>query len=91
MLDLDEVKAHLRVDQNAEDGLILSLMATAAESVAQYLGKTPAELVPCPAPVKSAALMMVGDLFENREGQTDRQLHRNDTFERLLAPYRVYS
>jgi hypothetical protein len=40
------------------------------------------------APIKSAALLMVADLYENREAQTERQRYRNTTYERLLNPYR---
>lgn len=32
---------------------------------------------------------MIGDLYENRKAQSDRQLYRNTTYERLLNPYRV--
>lgn len=38
--------------------------------------------------MKAAALLLVGDLYENREAQTDRPLQRNLTFERLLNPFR---
>ena len=38
---------------------------------------------------RAAILLRVGDLYENREAQTDRPLHGNQTFERLLNPYRV--
>lgn len=40
-------------------------------------------------PMRAAALLLVADLYENREGQTERPLFRNATFERLLNPYRV--
>lgn len=89
MLDLDETKLHLRVEHDDEDDLIEGLMATAAASVGEYLGLTPAELVPCPPPVKSAAMLLIGDLYANREAQSERQLHRNAAYERLLAPYRL--
>ena len=48
-------------------------------------------VVAVPAPVKSAALLMVAGLYENREDVSDRQLYRNDTYYRLLNPYRQYS
>lgn len=32
---------------------------------------------------------MVADLFENRTEQTERPLHRNAAYERLLSPYRA--
>lgn len=40
--------------------------------------------------MKSAALLLVADLYEHREAQTDRPLTDNRAFARLLAPYRVY-
>lgn len=33
-----------------------------------------------PAPIKAAVLLAVGDLYENREGQADRQLFSNPTY-----------
>ena len=37
MLDLDDVKLHLRVDATTEDDLIEGLMATATAAVASHL------------------------------------------------------
>ncbi len=39
--------------------------------------------------VSAAILLMVGDLYANRERQGDKQYFVSDTFERLLNPYRV--
>ena len=92
MLTLQETKLHLRVDHNDEDALIGALMATATAACADYLNMEAADLVVAvPAPVKSAALLMVAGLYENREDVSDRQLYRNDTYYRLLNPYRQYS
>ena len=41
--------------------------------------------------MKSAALLLVGTLYEHRESQGDRQLYKNPAFEALLNPYRVHS
>lgn len=90
MLTLAETKAHLRVDHDAEDALITALMTTATAAAADYLNMPLDQLTTTvPSPIKSAALLMVAGLFENREDQTDRQLYRNTTYERLLNPYRV--
>lgn len=90
MLDLDDVKLHLRVDATTEDDLIEGLMATATAAVASHLDNSTLVLdTTAPAPVKAAALLLVADLYENRSASTERPLHRNDTFERLLQPYRV--
>ena len=92
MLTLPETKLHLRVDHDDEDALIEALMTTATAACADYLNMDAADLVVAvPAPVKSAALLMVAGLYENREDVSDRQLYRNDTYYRLLNPYRQYS
>ena len=92
MLTLAETKLHLRVDHDDEDALIAALMATATAACADYLNMPAADLVVAvPAPVKSAALLLVGTLYEHRESQGDRQLYKNPAFEALLNPYRVHS
>ena len=92
MLTLTDTKLHLRVDHSEEDALIEALMTTATAACADYLNMDAADLgVAVPAPVKSAALLMVAGLYENRDDVSDRQLYRNDTYYRLLNPYRQYS
>jgi uncharacterized phiE125 gp8 family phage protein len=41
-----------------------------------------------PAPIKSAILLHVGDLFENRQIGAEKQLFVNDAYDRLTYPYR---
>ena len=92
MLTLPETKLHLRVDHNDEDALIEALMTTATAACADYLNMLPADLVVAvPAPIKSAALLLVGALYEQRESQGDRPYNKNPAFEMLLAPYRVHA
>ena len=92
MLTLAETKLHLRVDHDDEDVLIEALMATATAACADFLNMPAADLVVAvPAPVKSAALLLVGNLYENRESMGDRPYSKNPTFEALLNPYRVHS
>ena len=92
MLTLAETKLHLRVDHNDEDALIAALMATATAACADYLNMEAADLVVAvPAPVKSAALLLVGSLYEQRESQGERQFYKNPAFEALLNPYRVHA
>lgn len=92
MLTLEETKLHLRVDHDHEDTLITALMETARLSVAEYLNMDEAQVTSTvPSPIKSAALLLVAGLYENREDVSDRQLYRSDTFYRLLAPYRAMS
>lgn len=92
MLDFAETKLYLRVDHCDEDALIAALMATATAACADYLNMEAADLVVAvPAPIKSAALLLVGALYEQRESQGDRPYNKNPAFEMLLAPYRVHS
>ena len=90
LLTLDEAKLHCRIDHNDEDSLLGALIATATAAVADYLNVTTVDSTAA-APVKSAALLLVGTLYEQRESQGDRQFYKNPTFENLLNPYRVHS
>ena len=90
LLTLDEAKLHCRIDHNDEDALLGALIATATAAVADYMNVTSVDSTAA-APVKSAALLLVGDLYSNREALVERPLSKNPTFERLLAPYRVYA
>ena len=92
MLTLEEVKRHCRIDHNDEDALLLALIDTAIAACADYLNMPAADLVVAvPAPVKSAALLLVGALYENRESMGERPFHKNPAFEALLNPYRAHS
>lgn len=92
MLDFAETKLHLRVDHNDEDALIASLIDTATAAAADYLNMPLDQMTATvPSPIKSAALLLVGTLYEQRESQGDRPYNKNPTFEMLLAPYRVHA
>lgn len=87
MITLTEAKAHLRVTGTDDDTEIGAMIETAEAHVENFLGIPVTGTVP--APIKSAALLMVADLYENREAQTDRPLTENKTFALLLNPYRT--
>ncbi len=92
MLDFAETKLHLRVDHDDEDALIASLIDTATAAAADYLNMPLDQMTATvPSPIKSAALLLVGTLYEQRESQGDRPYNKNPTFEMLLAPYRVHA
>ena len=42
-----------------------------------------------PAPLKQAVLLNVGDMYENRQIGTEKQLFTNDAYDRLTNPYRI--
>lgn len=87
MITLAEIRQHLRLTVvDEEEDLLMTYAAAAEASVADFLGtELPS---PMPAPVRAAILLRVADLYENREGQSHVKLHDNQTFERLLRPYR---
>ena len=91
MLTLEETKLHLRVDSDGEDTAIQAMIDTATAACADFLNMEVDDLdAAAPAPVKSAALLLVGTLYEQRESQGERPYNKNPTFEALLAPYRLY-
>ena len=92
LLTLADVKLHCRIDTNDEDSLLGALIATATTAVADYMNMDADDVdSTAPAPVKSAALLLVGSLYEQRESQGERQFYKNPAFEALLNPYRVHA
>lgn len=85
MVTLPEAKLFLRVDTDADDALIETMIDAAKQSVSDYLNCYP---LPPAAAVKSAVLLRIGDLYDNRSATSHRPLVMNPTFERLLWPYR---
>lgn len=52
-------------------------------------GGSPEVSQPLPRTIRTAILMMVADMYANREAQTDKPLTANPTVERLLSMYRL--
>jgi len=68
---------HLRVEESetAENEPLQSLIDAAADYVAQYIGRPvpwnddAGDPVPLPASVKAAMLLIIGDMYANREAR----------------------
>lgn len=91
-LTLAEVKLHLRVDSDAEDSLIQQYMAAAHDQVEQFLGRevpwgvtSAAPDGEYPAAVRSGEMLIIGDLYRNRETNSEP----GTALYRLLFPYRI--
>ena len=86
---LANAKTHLRVTHSTEDSLITAY-TDAAESVAEhYCNRSFGS--PLPKAVQAAVFLMVGDMYENREEQTDRPLSVNQTCQNLLNTAKDWS
>ena len=83
IVSLSEAKSHLRVDQSDEDTLIQVYIDAAIDYVGNYLN---CSNYPQSASIKAAVLLLVGDLYENRESASDIEIIRNPTVDNLLFP-----
>lgn len=94
VVTLDEAKEHLRVTDTTQDDRIWGCCTAAYDYIARFLntpdfmnGDSPATY---PESIRQAALLLIGDYFENREAQ----IVGTTTFENrrvmdLLYPYRI--
>lgn len=87
VLTLDEVKAHLRIEEDEEDEVILSLIRQAQATAEDFCRVSFDENAP--EPVRLACMLMVSHYFENRDNP-DRAIYgtMRVAFENLLYPYR---
>lgn len=88
MITLADAKRHLRIEFDDEDEAITGYLSAANRAVLDYCRRT---TVPAGAePVfKAAALLFIGDLYENREAQTSIVLTENRAARWLIDPYRL--
>lgn len=90
---LPEVKMHLRLDESetAEDDLLNSLTDAAVDYASMYVGRDiPWDGEPVPASVRAAILLIIGDLYENREGTfIGVSVEQNPAVVNMLHFYRV--
>lgn len=95
-ITLAKAKSHLRVTHEIDDAYIESLIPTSFRLIADELDRELTEDI-CLTPagtlsesLSHAALLIIGDLYQNREAQQTEQLHMNQALERLLSKYRKW-
>lgn len=93
MLTLSETKNFLRVDDEEDDALITSLIITAKVLIEDIIRDTIDTYDNVPEPIKQAALILVGTLYEERQvSKNDKEgLALKDTLDlvrRMLFAYR---
>lgn len=93
-ITLDQAKSHLRVMHTIDDAYIEGLIPTAFRLIADEIDRELTEDI-CLTPsgelsnsLRHAALLVIGDLYQNREAQQTEQLHMNHALDRLLNKYR---
>ena len=100
ILTVDEVKTHLRIEDDDEDEYIESLIRQAQAAAEDFCrttldahtvtdGDGTERTVPPPEPARLAVLLMVSHYFENRDNP-ERVVYgtMRIAFENLLYPYR---
>lgn len=87
LVSVDEVKTHLRIDQDEEDLYLESLIRQAQAAAEDYCRVSFEDDVP--EPVRLAILLFVGFYYENRD-VPDRTTYSTMriAFQNLLYPYR---
>jgi len=90
IITLTEAKLHLKASTSATspdpDNDLINIYIDAAEDyIKAYLDR---QIVPTKSAIKAAALLIVGDLYENREGASVDEIKENPAVHRLLFPYR---
>ena len=87
IVSVDEVKAHLRIDQDEEDVYLESLIRQAQAAAEDYCRVSFEDEVP--EPVRLAILLFVAFYYENRD-LPDRTTYgtMRIAFQNLLYPYR---
>ena len=87
IVTVEEVKSHLRIQYDDEDGYIESLIEQAQAAAADYCRVSFTDNAP--EPVRLAVLLMISHYFENRDN-SDKQVYlaMRLAFENLLYPHR---
>ena len=87
---LEALKTHLRIEQDAEDAYLLSLLTMAQVTAEDFCGRLFQEAIP--EPVRLALLLMAGHLYAYREvNDKDAYEAMLQAFHSLLWPYRDVS
>lgn len=92
IITLTETKEHLKVDQDTEDDLITLYIQAAENHIENFLNQpimgAADSPVTTPSAIKAACLLLVANMYENREAMTEKSLNENTTVKSLLYPYR---
>lgn len=91
---LSELKHHLRVEVDADDAYLTTLIGVAETAIGNELGKPLSYFEDegsLPQPLTHAITLLCGDLYNNRESVAFAAPHEvPHSYDYLLQPYRKY-
>ncbi|HAV5474042.1 TPA: phage gp6-like head-tail connector protein [Acinetobacter baumannii] len=95
-ISLELAKSHLRVLHARDDSYIELLIKAALKAVNNFINRSFEDVqekwgLPVgtiPEDLIFAALLILGDMYQNRAAQTDAALYINNACERLMFSYR---
>lgn len=86
-MNVETLAEHMRIGCPEDELTTLQLYLDAAIAhVTEYLGDDLPD--PLPEPVSVAILLLAGDMYLNRERQSEQILYANRTYNLLLSPYK---
>lgn len=92
MVTTSDIAKHLRISPEEADSTLLHLYEGAAvEYVNAFTGVDWHAEVEVPFAISAAVLLLMGDLYENREASTPLSLKENPAVSRLLWPFRRFA
>ena len=92
IVSLDEAKKHLNVGFDDDNEYISTLIAVASERIESHIDRKFEEFEVIPMSIKHAVLLLVGELYNNRELTTENSVNELPfTIDYLLTNYKNYS
>ncbi|MEZ2406929.1 head-tail connector protein [Bosea sp. RCC_152_1] len=67
IITVDDLKAHLRIENDLEDGVLSAKIDAASSYIEQYIGKELSSFDPVPAAIKEAVRLLAGHYYAHRE------------------------
>lgn len=90
-LTLEECKRHLVVDHNDDDAMITAMATTAEDAIENELNRDLSnDYDVLPSPIKSAMLLYLGSLYNNREGFSTLASAPTAQMKSLIQYYKNY-
>lgn len=90
-LTLEECKRHLVVDHNDDDAMITAMATTAEDAIENELNRNLSnDYEVLPSPIKSAMLLYLGSLYNNREGFSTLKSEPTAQMRSLIQYYKNY-